>query len=74
VTTFEERAKARASWPVRAVALGDESATDLRDTTTVDERLRLVGVLTRELWAFSARPIPDYPRAEMPGRVIRPRG
>ncbi len=71
VTTFEERAKARAAWPVRVVALGEEGATDARDTTTVAERLRLVAVLTREQWAFSGREIPDYARADMPGRVLR---
>ena len=71
VTTFEERAKARATWPVRVVPLGEEAATDARDTTTADERLRLVAVLTREQWAFSGREIPTYPRADMPGCVLR---
>jgi hypothetical protein len=71
MTTFEERARARADWPVRVVRLGDEGATDPRDTTTVDERLRLVAVLTLEQWALSGREIPTYARAEMPGRVVR---
>jgi hypothetical protein len=58
---------------VRVVRLGDERLTDERDTSTVDERVALVWRLTREQWALAGRTIPDYPRAEAPGRVIRPR-
>jgi hypothetical protein len=71
LSTFAQRRAARASWPIRAVALGHEELVDGRDTTTVDERLALVWTLTRELWAFTGRPIPDYARSEMPGRVVR---
>ncbi len=73
VSTFEERRKARAAWPIRKVALGDEELTDPRDTSTVDERIAMVWTLTKQQWAFAGREIPTYTRAEMPGRIIRGR-
>lgn len=73
MSTFEERRKARAGWPIRKVGLRDEELTDPRDSSTVDERLALVWTLTMQQWAFSGREIPRYARAEMPGRVIRGR-
>lgn len=71
MSSFEERRRARAGWPIRVVRLGEEERVDPRDTSTVDERIALVWTLTRELWAFRGEPIPSYSRAEMPGRVIR---
>ena len=73
MSSFEERRRARAAWPIRAVALGSEELVDSRDTSSVDDRIALVWRLTRELWAFSGRPIPTYERAQMPGELIRPR-
>jgi hypothetical protein len=71
MTTYEERARARALWPIRALALGDEALTDDRDTSSVDERIALVATLTREQWAFGGRELPTFARVEMPGRVLR---
>jgi hypothetical protein len=71
VSTFEERRRARATMPIRIVALADEELTDARDTSTVDERLALVWTLTRRQWAFAGLEIPKYARAEMPGRILR---
>jgi hypothetical protein len=71
VSTFEERRRARANWPVRKLALLDEQLTDARDLSTVDERIALVWTLTRRQWAFSGRHMPKYDRASMPGRVLR---
>jgi hypothetical protein len=73
MSTFEQRARARGAWPIRAFRLGDEPLTDDRDRSSVDERLALVWVLTREQWLLAGLPYPDYTRAEMPGRVVRPR-
>jgi hypothetical protein len=73
VLSIEERARARASWPVRLVRLGEEERVDARDASSVDERIALVDVLTREQWAFAGLPVPTYTRAEMPGRIIRPK-
>ena len=58
---------------MRKTALRDEALTDSRDTSTVDQRLALVATLTRQQWAFAGLELPVYTRAEMPGRVIRPK-
>lgn len=71
MSTFEERRRARANWPVRRVKLEDEEITDLRETTTVDERLAMVWALTMQQWAFAQRPLPSYRREDMPGRIFR---
>lgn len=73
MSSFEERARARGLWPIRAVALGAEELTDGRDTSTIDERLALVATLTREQWRLSGREVPAYLRSEAPGRIIRGR-
>ncbi len=72
VSTFEERRRARQSWPIRTFALGEEPLIDDRDPCTADERLALVWALTREQWRLAGLPFPEYSRAEMPGRVLRP--
>ncbi len=71
MSTFDERRRARAAWPIRRVALRDEELTDPRDASTVDERLALVWTLTMQQWAFAGREIPTYARSQMPGRIIR---
>jgi hypothetical protein len=71
VSTFDERRRARASWPIRKVRLEEEELTDPRDTSTVDERLAMVWVLTRQQWAFAGLEIPRYSRDQMPGRLVR---
>ncbi|MCC6875249.1 MAG: hypothetical protein IT378_13160 [Sandaracinaceae bacterium] len=73
MSSFEERRRQRASWPVRVVRLGEEELVDSRDASTIDERMALVWKLTRELWAFRGEPMPEYTRAQMPGRVVRPK-
>lgn len=73
MSSFDDRRRARAHLPGRVLRLGEEPLTDERDPTTVDERLALVAQLTRELWAFTGQPIPDYTRENMPGKVIRRR-
>lgn len=69
----EERRLARANWPIRKLALGEEELVDPRDTSTVDERIALVWRLTREAWSFQGREIPDYDRRQAPGTVVRRR-
>jgi len=71
MSTAEERRRARANWPIRRVALRDETLTDARDASTVDERLALVWFLTLRQWEFAGLPLPTYARAAMPGRLIR---
>ena len=73
MSTFDERRRARASWPIRSFPLGEEPLVDDRDATTADERVALAWTLTREQWRLAGLPYPDYARANIPGRVIRPR-
>ena len=68
-----QRAAARASWVGRMCTLEDEGVVDLSDSTTASERLDMVWRLTLDAWASAGRPIPDYTRAETPGRVVRRR-
>lgn len=70
--TFEDRRRARQHWPIRAFALGAEPLVDERDASTPDERLALVGTLTREQWELAGLGYPEYDRAHMPGQVHRP--
>ena len=70
--TASDRAKARASWPVRRYRLGEEPADDLSASTTPEERLEMVAVLSRRMWELTGRPTPTYRRDQMPARVMRP--
>lgn len=72
MSTFEERRRARAEWPIRRVALGDEALTDDRIPEDVAARLEMVAELTRTQWVLTGREMPKYQRHEMPGRVRRP--
>lgn len=61
----------RGLWPVRIFRLGEEPADDLSLVTTAEERLAMVGELSRRMWELTGRPVPSYRRATMPGRVLR---
>ncbi|HEV2854611.1 MAG TPA: hypothetical protein VHC97_17580 [Thermoanaerobaculia bacterium] len=67
----KERAAARRSWPIRVYRLGEEPDDDLSATTTAAERLAMMWPLAVDAWTLSGQGIPDYPRNEMPVRVIR---
>lgn len=74
---FQQGKLGRASWPSPAPAWGgiaDENASsdDLSAGTTPEQRLEMVAVLSKRMWELSERPVPSYPRSQMPGRVIRP--
>lgn len=68
----EQRARARAAWPVRKFSLGQEPVDDL-SALTVSERVAIVWRLTQDAWASTGAAIPDYSRAQTPGKVIRSR-
>lgn len=53
----------------RIVGLTSHEASDARVAGTVDERLALVGVLSQSAWRATGRPLPSYPRHEMPVNV-----
>jgi hypothetical protein len=68
----EARRRARAQWPVRTFALGEEPGDDLAGETTPEERIRMMWPLAVEAWALAGRPLPDYDRAHIPARLFRP--
>jgi len=65
------RAAARRSWPGRVTSLSDAPEAFAPDETTAGERIAMVWQLTLEAWALAGKPIPDYPRHLMPGRLRR---
>ena len=66
------RAAARAHWPGLKTTLAEAPGDDLSASTTAEQRVAMVWELSAQAWALTVRPVPDYTRAEMPGRVIRP--
>ena len=65
------RARARSGWTGR-VLRGSEREADVPPTlSTAEERVAQVWALTLDAWAMAGLPIPDCPRSEAPGRVIR---
>lgn len=68
----EARRRARRHWPIRKFALGQEPSEDIRAETSVEQRLAMMWPLAVRAWTLSGRPMPQYSRAEIPGRIIRP--
>jgi hypothetical protein len=66
----EQRRAARSSWPIVRHALGEDTP-DVVDAGTPSERIAMVHQLTLDAWAMAGQPIPDYPRSEAPGRILR---
>jgi hypothetical protein len=56
---------------VRIFRLGEEPRDDLRETMTVEDRLRLLRRLTERAWALTGKPVPSLPRSRMPVRITR---
>jgi hypothetical protein len=56
---------------VRIFRLGEEPRDDLRETMTVEERLRLLRRLTERAWTLAGRSMPTVPRSRMPVRITR---
>lgn len=68
--SFEQRAaRRRATW---RASLGTSGPAMRVTETTAEERLAVMGELAEAGWALLGRPFPEYTRATMPGRVIRP--
>jgi hypothetical protein len=65
----DERA-ARASWPIRRYRLGEEPGDDLSASTTAEERLAMVWLLTLDAWASAGKALPTYARSETPIRAV----
>jgi hypothetical protein len=69
--TRRDPSPARETWPVRVYRLGEEPGEDLSATTTVEQRLAMVDVLSQRMWELSGQPVPAYTRPSIPGRVLR---
>jgi hypothetical protein len=67
--SYNDGVTSRSSWPVRRYRLGDQPGDDLSQSTTAEERLAMVAVLSSEAWALAGKPLPAYPRHEAP--VVR---
>lgn len=67
-----DRRAARCDWPMRRFRLGEEPGDDLTGTTSAAERFAMVWRLSLDAWVMTGRPLPEYRRDQMPGRVIRP--
>jgi len=61
------------AWPVRAYRLGEEPTRDPLDRSLVDDRLATMWPLARAAWSVAGKAIPDYPRSEAPGTIVRGR-
>ncbi len=70
----QARAASRRSWPMRTFPLGGEPSDDISRYTTATERLAMMWPLSRNAWLLAGRPLPDYARHSVPGRVMRPAG
>jgi hypothetical protein len=69
-TGRESRRRARATWPIRAYALGVEPPDDVSHLTP-DERLALLWQVSRSAWLLAGNRMPDEPRSKWPGTVVR---
>lgn len=67
----EARRAARARWPIHKTTLEHER-TEVLSGFTPSELVAMVHRLTLDAWAMSGRPLPDLPRDQWPGRIIRP--
>lgn len=67
----ERRARARAEWPGTLTTLERQSDAAIVRHGTPGERVAMVWRITLDAWATSGRALPEYDRANMPGRLIR---
>lgn len=63
----------RRNWPVHIYRLGQEPGDDLSSTSTAEERLEMLVVLSRRMWLLGGQQLPSYARSRMPVRIVRSR-
>lgn len=68
----ERRRREAQLWPIRKYALGHEPARDPLDPTTAEQRVAMMWPLALQMWTLAGKDLPQYTRANMPGRIIRP--
>jgi len=61
----------RRSWPIRCYRVGTEPNDDLSAITTAKERLEMMWPLAVEAWTLAGLPQPQYPRGEIPIRLVK---
>jgi hypothetical protein len=66
------RARARCSWPGRITDLAHAEPAVAGAAIGGRERVAMVWRITLDAWALAGLPMPQYDRADMPGRVLRP--
>lgn len=66
----DDRAAARASWPIRVRRLGADDTPELHDTTP-EQRIEMMWELVVQAWAVAGTALPAYERHETPVRVRR---
>lgn len=62
----------RPNLPVHVYRVGAEPGDDLSASTTAEERLGMMAVLSERMRRLTGRPWPSYTRAEIPIRILRP--
>ncbi len=68
----DERRQLRERWPLNIYRRGQEPHDDLSGTTTPEERVQMVVVLSSRAWELSGNPSPRTTRSAMP-IVVRQR-
>lgn len=56
---------------IRRFRLGEEPPDDLSASTSAEERVAMVALLSQRQWTLTGRPVPSYTRAAMPVRLLR---
>ena len=65
------RISTRAHSPARVLRLTDRQVDDLSESTTAEERIAMVAVLSERMWEITGHPLPTYSRSTMPVRIVR---
>lgn len=67
----DARRKARATWPIVRQSIHGDPGDDISDQTTASERIAMMAELAEAAWRVSGRPLPQYERSQIPGRIFR---
>lgn len=58
------------TFPVQVFRLGREPGDDLSATSTAEERVAMVAILSTRMWELTGRKPPAYTRSSIPVRVV----
>jgi hypothetical protein len=71
MSTDPNAARVAPTEQARILRLEDDADDDLSASTTVQERVAMVAILSRRMWEISGRPWPSYARSEIPIAIVR---